>query len=358
MNTATLIADTAERLFAAQVDKATRERSERGEFDTGLWQQVAELGLPRLLATEASGGFGQPWRHAFAVLRGIGFWQVPLPLAETMLAQLLGSLAGFDLPEGPLTVLQQGRGNTLHMDVSNGRAVLGGEAHGVPWARDARAAVLSLNDGRIAWLRLAPGGALRITPQANLAGLPADTLHFDGLPIEALADNPLPLHEPVWTLGALARSAMLVGALESALAMAVQYAGERVQFGKPIGRNQALQQQLALMAGDVAAARMAAQVAADGAPAEPDDSALTTRFDVAVAKVRAGEAATRGTAIAHQVHGAIGFTQAHALHFATRRLWAWRAEFGTDAQWAAELGRAAIAARGAGFWPALTQRHF
>ena len=64
------------------------------------------------------------------------------------------------------------------------------------------------------------------------------------------------------------------------------------------------------------------------------------------------------TAIAHQVHGAIGFTQEHALHFATRRLWAWRADFGSDAGWAAELGRAAIALRAAGFWPAITDKHF
>ena len=77
-----------------------------------------------------------------------------------------------------------------------------------------------------------------------------------------------------------------------------------------------------------------------------------------MAKVRCGEAATRGTGIAHQVHGAIGFTQEHALHFATRRLWAWRADFGSDAGWAAELGRAAIALRAAGFWPAITDKHF
>jgi acyl-CoA dehydrogenase len=158
---------------------------------------------------------------------------------------------------------------------------------------------------------------------------------------------------------------MLVGALESALEQAVAYAGERVQFGKPIGKNQAIQQQLALMAGDVAAARVAALVAAADAPGgEPAHNSTAaaqcaaTRFSTAVAKVRAGEAATRGAAIAHQVHGAIGFTHEHALHFATRRLWAWREEFGTDAQWAAELGRAAITARAAGFWPAMTRKQF
>jgi acyl-CoA dehydrogenase len=81
-------------------------------------------------------------------------------------------------------------------------------------------------------------------------------------------------------------------------------------------------------------------------------------FSAAVAKVRCGEAATRATGIAHQVHGAIGFTHDHALHFATRRLWAWREEFGSDAWWAQRLGRAAIQARGPAFWPSVTQRRF
>ena len=177
--------------------------------------------------------------------------------------------------------------------------------------------------------------------------------------LRSVVPSPWALPQPVWTLGALARSAMLVGALESVLEQAVRYAGERVQFGKPIAKNQAIQHSLALLAGDVAAARMAALVAAADAPGGGVGTACrTARFSVAVAKVRAGEAATRGAAIAHQVHGAIGFTHEHALHFATRRLWAWRAEFGGDAQWAEELGRAAIQARSGGFWPGLTRRHF
>jgi acyl-CoA dehydrogenase len=93
-------------------------------------------------------------------------------------------------------------------------------------------------------------------------------------------------------------------------------------------------------------------------PGGDQHSCAATHFSTAVAKVRAGEAATRGTSIAHQVHGAIGFTHEHALHFATRRLWAWREEFGSDAAWASELGHAAIAARAAGFWPGVTAKAF
>ena len=56
--------------------------------------------------------------------------------------------------------------------------------------------------------------------------------------------------------------------------------------------------------------------------------------------------------------GGIGFTDEHRLQYTTRRLWAWRDDFGSDAWWAAELGRTAIAARSTGFWPALSAKHF
>lgn len=358
MNADDMIGDSAARLFSDHVDKGVRERAETGVLDAALWRCVEDSGFPLVLATEAAGGFGQDWSAAFPILRGLGYWQVPLPLAETMVASLLASLAGFDVPAGPLTLIEQGRGNALQVDESNDTPVLSGEAHGVPWARHASAALVSLSDGRLALLDLQDQAGVSLKPHANHAGLPSDVLLLDRARMQAVAPNPLPLRQPVWTLGAIARSAMMVGALEFALEQAVRYAGERVQFGKPIGRNQAIQQNLALMAGDVAAARMAALVAAADAPSAVNGDCSATPFSAAVAKVRAGEAATRGTAIAHQVHGAIGFTQEHSLHFATRRLWAWREEFGTDAQWAVELGRAAIRARASGFWPALTRKQF
>jgi len=216
---------------------------------------------------------------------------------------------------------------------------------------------VSLADGRIACVALRAAG-VTVQPHANTARLPADSVHFEQARCADVAPAAWPLPQPVWTLGALARSAMLVGALESALEQSVRYASERVQFGRPIGHQQALQQQVALVAGDVAAARVAALAACADAPCLASPSVDTAAFSAAVAKVRCGEAATRAAGIAHQVHGAIGFTQEHALHFATRCLWAWREEFGSDADWAARLGRAAIAGRSAAFWPAVTRRRF
>ena len=75
---------------------------------------------------------------------------------------------------------------------------------------------------------------------------------------------------------------------------------------------------------------------------------------IAVAKSRAGEAAGIGAAIAHQIHGAIGFTYEHSLHFLTRRLWAWRDEYGGEAEWNLLLGRHLAAAGADRLWPELT----
>lgn len=350
---AELFAASVERLFAARVDAAARRRAEDGSLDAALWRSVCDAGFPRVLAAESAGGLAQGWLAAYPLLRGIGHWQVPLPLAETMLASLLLSAAGLALPEGPLTLIEQGEGNDVQCD---GEA-LTGTAHRVPWARHAAAAAVSLADGRIACVALRSAG-VQVQPHANTAKWPADSVHFERVRCAGIAPATWPLPQPVWTLGALARSAMLVGALESALEQSLRYAGERVQFGQPIGHQQALQQQLALMAGDVAAARVAALVACADAPSLASPSVGAAAFSAAVAKVRCGEAATRAAGIAHQVHGAIGFTQEHALHFATRCLWAWRDEFGSDADWAARLGRAAIAGRAAAFWPAVTRRSF
>jgi alkylation response protein AidB-like acyl-CoA dehydrogenase len=128
---------------------------------------------------------------------------------------------------------------------------------------------------------------------------------------------------------------------------------DRVQFGRPIAKFQAVQHNRAQLAGEVAAAGAAADGASQ-AIANHGVGDETTEAEVAIAKIRVGEAAGNGAAIAHQVHGAMGFTYEHSLHQATRRLWSWREEFGNEAHWAELLGHM-VAARGAdALWPFVT----
>ncbi len=351
-----LIADSVERLFNDHVTPQVLTQFDAGVPAHALWQQLVEHGLPQALVAPVSDDNAATWLDVSPVLRGVGYWQAPVPLNETLLAGLLLSRAGIEVPEGALTVLQAGAATELELTAAG---VLNGRCANVPWARSCRWAAVADDKGRVALVDLRQA-QVSVEAGSNFAGEERDALQFSAAPVDALGTLQLAdVRQPVWVFGALVRACMLVGALESCLDQAVAYANERVQFGKAIGAFQAIQQQLAHMAGAISAARTATEVALYSASqvmqAEPG-STSSLAFDVAVAKVCAGEAASLATSVAHQVHGAIGFTQEHRLHFATRRLWSWRDEFGSDAHWAQVLGQAAIAAGSEGFWAGLTAR--
>lgn len=149
---------------------------------------------------------------------------------------------------------------------------------------------------------------------------------------------------------ALALVALMGGALEHCLELSIDHANTRVQFGKPLGKQQAVQQNLAILAEETAAVAVAAQAAA--AARNTGDAA----FEIACAKLRANQAAGRGAAIAHQVHGAIGFTREYPLHRFTRALAFWRSCSGNDTFWAARIGTMASSSGGRGLWLDLTRR--
>ncbi len=354
-----MIEQTAARLFGDHVDRTLLERFEKGETPQRLWQLVVENGLDLALAPEAAGGIGASWSEAYPILHALGFYQVPLPLAETMIAALLLGKAGIEIPAGPIALIDEGRDSAIKHAGAAGATVLNGSARRVAWASACRFAVVALSDGDVCLVDIGEGPTVHVTRQRNQAREPQDDLRFEGTRVAARAPNPFrALDAPLRSFGALAKSAMMVGAMEWLLEQSTQYAMDRVQFGRAIGKNQAIQHSLALLAGEVACARAAALVAAADAPSALAHDCTAALFSIAVAKIRVGEAATRSTSIAHQVHGAIGFTYEHALNYATRRLWAWREACGADAFWAEQLGRAAIATRSGGFWPAVTQRHF
>ena len=119
----------------------------------------------------------------------------------------------------------------------------------------------------------------------------------------------------------------LSGALMAVFQRTLQYANERNQFGRPIGKFQAIQHQLAVMSEHAFAARMAAQLGCSGEGIAP------VRLRVAVAKARTSEAALVVAELGHSIHGAIGFTEEYDLQLLTRRLHAWRQTAGTESYW-------------------------
>jgi acyl-CoA dehydrogenase len=125
---------------------------------------------------------------------------------------------------------------------------------------------------------------------------------------------------------------MMAGAAETMSNLTLEYTHERRQFGQPIARFQAVQHHLVTIAQCAAQLSMVADVAGRGA------SGGRAAIEIAAAKIIADESAERGTRAAHQAHGAMGVTREYALHHFSRRLWAWRHEFGTGARWRRRLG--------------------
>jgi acyl-CoA dehydrogenase len=238
----------------------------------------------------------------------------------------------------------------------NADGSLSGRARGVSFAQDAARIAVLVHDAGTIRIALVETAACRIAVGRNLAGDALDTVAFDGARPLHMAPAPQGFDQiALMLMGATARSVAISGALESALDLTVQYANERVAFERPIGKFQAVQHSLARLAGEVAAAMAAAGSAADAiALAESFDDALF--LEAASAKIRSAEAAQEGAAIAHQVHGAIGFTKEHVLHRFTLRMLSWRDDFGNESHWAEALG-SRVAARGQDeFWPLIASR--
>jgi hypothetical protein len=307
---------------------------------------VEESGLASALTPESAGGAGLEAAEALVVLNVAGHARVPLPLAETMIAGHLLGRAGLRVPAGPLTIAPAGGGGFIaHREGDGWR--LKGEAARVPWARHAAGLVLLADglDGPL--LALALPGQVTVTHGSNVAAEPRDTISIAAT-LDGSMVAPSPLDAAgIRRLGAAARTAQIAGAVRFLLDLTIDYVNTRVQFGKPIGRFQAIQHMLAVMAEHSAAAEAALGLAADGIDAGRP-------VLVAAAKARAGEAAGQAAAIAHQAHGAIGFTREYDLHRASRRLWSWRDEFGNEAEWQRVLGRAAAAAGADDLWTFLT----
>jgi alkylation response protein AidB-like acyl-CoA dehydrogenase len=341
--------DMASRLFAELEETGAARALAHGTFANAEWARIEELGFPLALVPEALGGIGMDPVHALGLLRLAGQHALALPLADTMLANALSALCD-TAPAPGVSALALGRAGQLPALTRRSDGWhLAGQVAQVPWGRFAQ---------NVAVVAQAPEGlgivSLNEPPPVaqqgvNLADEPRDDLAFDlAVPETAVARLPDAIsHDALLARGAIIRSVLIAGALERVLAMCTRYALERVQFGKPIGRFQAIQQNLAVMAGHVVAARAAADLAAE---AWEDPGTLV----VGAAKVRTGEAAGAVAALAHQVHGAIGFAREHALHLFTRRLWSWRDEFGNEAFWARRVGALAQEAGPDGYWPLVT----
>lgn len=307
-----------ERLLADACPPQVVRDIEAGRPADALWRAIESSGFLDALVPEAQGGFGLPLPEVFGLVAATGRHATPLPVGPTMLARAALAQAGGPLPREPISIAPVA-------EEDNGRIVLRHAPH-------ALVADWFIAPLRSRWLLL-PKSQARCTPSGIHGSLHGD-LEWDSESSAAFASRmPVAWHDA----GAIIAAAQIAGALERVLALTLQFANDRVQFGRPLGKFQAIQHQLAVMAENVAAARMAAQIGFDSASSWP----LPMR--AAAAKARTSEAAALAAPMAHAIHGAIGVTAELDLQLYTRRLHEWRADFGSESAWNRAIGRALVA---------------
>jgi len=279
-----------------------------------LWSEILASGFLDALRSEADGGAGLMLAEVAPLMRLLGARAFPLPVAETMVARSLLAAAGYEPPPGPIALATTG-------------------SHSAPLVPFAAVAPHILLDTGTA-LHLYERDTLDIR-DPELRGSLAMRIYGPGsaAPIVEI-DRAVELS----SLCAVVRAAQIAGAAGRILELTLAYARERIQFGKPIGRQQAIQQQLALMAEHAIMADMAAQIGCSGGLAPSIEIA-------AVAKQVAGAAAFEIANTAHAVHCAIGISEEFDLQLLTRRLHEWRFVDGSDDWWGRRLGKQHLASR-------------
>jgi acyl-CoA dehydrogenase len=323
----------------------------RARFDRRVWEVLVAEGLVGAGVPEAAGGGGGGVAEVATVLRVAGEHAARVPLAEAaMLGGPLLASAGLAMPSGVFTV---GAGEVLATATGIGWR-LTGTLRRVAYARDADV-IVGVADAASLRPRvfLVDRELVQLAHGENLAGEPRDTVLLDvDVPAAAVGDAPPGAGAELELRGALSRAVLLAGAVTATLRLTVRYCAQRSQFGRPIGAFQAVQQQVAVLASEAAAARAAGDAAVETCHDHGVDSSAA-RLAIAAAKVSSGRSAGIAAALAHQVHGAIGLSLEHELGRFTTRLWSWREEWGSARRWSQIVTQELTSAEGGAVWPAL-----
>jgi acyl-CoA dehydrogenase len=320
-----LFADALERLLTEQCPPAAVRQIERGASPAALWSSIEDSGFLDALVPECAGGAGLSLAQALPLIEAEGRHALPLPLAHTMAVRAVLALEGASAPAGRITIA------THTHYAADGSITCTATPCGVltDWVAAEHPRGWSL----------LPAAAATRTHIGVHGSLLAD-LHWSAEPADARRSQ----QARRWRdIGAALAAAQLAGALAQVLSMTVDFANQREQFGRSIGKFQAIQHQLAVLAENVTASRMAAAIACSGA----EHGIWPLPLRAALAKARCSEAAALAGHTAHAVHGAIGVTAEFDLQLFTRRLHEWRAAFGAESHWNRVLGEALLADGGA-----------
>jgi len=239
-----MLLETADRFFAQRSGKEVVNGVEKGVWPKDLWKEIEEMGLPLIAVPEDKGGAGGTLADMLAVMRLAGSHAVPVPLAETALANMLIAAADGVPATGPSTL-------ALGDVVFEGNR-LSGKVDRVPFAAVADHFVTVANAAGRPMVAVVSASNASINEVPSHAGEPYGTVTFDNPPCEFAEISPVSAERAI-ELAALMRAMQMAGAADKVLATAVEYSKQRVQFGRPISTFQAIQHMLAELASYVAA---------------------------------------------------------------------------------------------------------
>jgi alkylation response protein AidB-like acyl-CoA dehydrogenase len=293
---------TAKEFLASRFKaEKVRELAESGSYDDGLWSEMSELGWPGIYIPEEYGGQELGVVELVIVMEELGYSLAPSPFFSNVAAGLAILHGGSEEQKQRwLPGIASGEERGTVAVVTNGEAPL------VPDADSA--AVIVVVDGETA--TLVEAGDAEIEERAVIDS----TRRFSS--VRAEGGEPLGGDFAAGIDRAeTALAAELVGIGQRVMEMALEYAKDRKQFDRPIGSYQAVSHRCAEMLLNVESARSAAYYAGWASDFEPESAALAA----SVAKAYAADAGWKVTASALQVHGGIGFTWEHDLHFFLKR---------------------------------------
>lgn len=310
----------------------------------GAWQRLAEGGFTGVSLPEHLGGSGGTLADAAAVLLATARAGVSLPLLETTwIVGWLATSAEVRAPSEPVTWAVAG--DTLAARRRGDSWDLSGTLPSVPWRHAASSVYVVLPEAaQVAVLRLGAADLASVGPGVPIGSLtvdatvgPEDVFGLHGKVADTLAELAL--------RRALGRSLQIAGGCAAVLDIALRYARERVQFGRPLGGHQVIQHYLARVAAQSYAVDQAATAALSAFESDGIGAAAAVHAAKAVAADSVGEVTT----LVHQVVGAIGTTKEHPLHRFTMALWDWREDSGSEFSHAEALAEAALT-DDAGLW--------
>nr|WP_263326463.1 acyl-CoA dehydrogenase family protein [Neobacillus sp. Marseille-Q6967] len=325
-----MIIESATKIMEKFSTKEVVNESENGLWGGELWDRLAEYGMLSVGVAEELGGSGGDYEDALGILRLAGKYSAPIPLAETFMVNWLLADHGVEISNKILTIACKKEMEPFIFQKKSEGWLVTGRAKHVPFARFADSMLVMGETAQGPILALLDLEQAQIIQGKNMSGEARDQVIFNQVYLKdckIIVINRDEIEKKVLYCGALIRCVMMAGALERILEITIDHSNERAQFGRPIHRFQAVQHHIAALAGETAAASLAADYAVHFFDKDPFSK------EIALAKIRVNEAAGKGNTIAHQVLAAIGFTYEHTLHHSTRRLWSWRDEYGTEFDW-------------------------